>query len=373
MSSQAISVTPELSETTSKPRIPSLDGLRAISIFLVVIGHASLSFPHSGKWVNFFLQIFGNSDAGVLIFFVISGFLITTLLLQEFEKTGSIRLSNFYLRRSFRIFPAFYCYMGVVFFLWMAGNIHLTWPIFGTAAMFLRNYGSLFIHSSPTGDWFVGHTWTLAVEEQFYWLWPICLIAVKPRRAILIAAVLIALAPVLRTSEYFIFKAGREQIPILLHTRMDSLMTGALAALLYKNKRFQGLLNLLYKKKAPLFSALFIFGLSPLIAGHFHGIYLLPVGWTLENFATVIILLWAIDYSRSRIGICLNSRLLVHVGVISYSLYLWQQLFLTNLSPFPLAKFPLNIILAIIAAEISYFVIERPILIWRRRLKPTAS
>lgn len=167
MSNQALSVTPKLLETTSKPRIPSLDGLRAISIFLVVIGHVSLSFPHSGRWVNFFLQIFGNSDVGVLIFFVISGFLITTLLLQEFEKTGNICLSNFYLRRSFRIFPAFYCYMGVVFFLWMAGNIHLTWAVFGTAALFLRNYGSLFIHSFPTGDWFVGHTWTLAVEEQF--------------------------------------------------------------------------------------------------------------------------------------------------------------------------------------------------------------
>lgn len=154
---------------------------------------------------------------------------------------------------------------------------------------------------------------------------------------------------------------------------MDSLMTGALAALLYKNERFQGLLQSLYKQKIPLFSALFLFGLSPVIAGRFHGIYLLPVGWTLENFAAALILLWAIDHSSSRIGIYLNSRFLVHIGVISYSLYLWQQLFLTNLSPFSFAKFPFNIILAIIAAEISYFAIERPILVWRRKLKPTAS
>lgn len=277
------SIANQLPVPSSAHRIPSLDGLRGISIFLVLIGHSESTYSHYNRWDNFLLTIWGNSNLGVLIFFVISGFLITTLLLNEYEKTGYIKLSHFYLRRAFRIFPAFYCYLSVIFCLWMIGIIHLNWPIFGASALFLRNYGALFIHSNPSGDWFVGHTWTLAVEEQFYWLWPICLVLLKPNRASLIAALLIATAPILRTAEYFVLPATREQIPIMLHTRVDSLMVGCLIALLYKNARFQEALKILYQWQIPLVAAVFIFGLSPFLSAHFRGVYLLPIGWTLES------------------------------------------------------------------------------------------
>ena len=354
-------------------RIPSLDGLRAISILLVVIGHSELTYSHQNHWANFLLGILGNAGLGVLIFFVISGFLITTLLLREQEKSRNINIPDFYLRRAFRIFPAFYCYLGVIGILWATGIIHLNWPTFGTAALFLRNYSPPFIGSPPSGDWFVGHTWTLAVEEQFYWLWPICLLLVKPRRAVLVAVVLIILAPIIRTAEYFVLPTTRGEIPIMLHTRMDSLMAGCLIALLYKNARFQTLLQSLYRWQVPLLAAIFMFGLSPFLAAHFRGIYALPIGWTLENMSAALIVLWVIDHSRSRVGVFLNSRLLVHLGVISYSLYLWQQFFLTTQNPLSFDKFPFNLVLAVLAAEASYFIIERPMLAWRQRLKLARS
>ncbi len=364
--SPAVSVLPEPS---LKHRIPSLDGLRAISIFLVLISHSESTYPHQNRWVNFLLTIFGNGSLGVLIFFVISGFLITTLLLNEYEKTGTISLTQFYLRRAFRIFPAFYCYLSFIFGLWMIGIIHLDWLDFGAAALFLRNYGGLFIHSNSSGDWFIAQTWSLAVEEQFYWLWPVCLLFVKPQRAVLITVVLILLAPFIRTAEYFAMPATREQIPIMLHTRMDSLMTGCLIAFLYKNMRFQGLLKSLYQRHIPLLAAVFMFAISALLNNRFRGIYSLPIGWTLENISAALILLWAIDNASSKVGIFLNSRLLTHLGVISYSLYLWQQLFLTKLIPLSFDKFPFSLVLCILAAEFSYFVVERPILSWRQRLK----
>lgn len=345
-----------------------MDGLRAISILLVLLGHSSGTYEHHNHWVNFLLTIVGNADLGVLIFFVISGFLITTLLLKEHGKTGTISLPHFYLRRAFRIFPAFYCYMSVIFCLWITGVIRLTWPVFLSAALFLRDYSVVVVHSYPKGDWFVGHTWTLSVEEQFYWLWPLILILFKPRRAVAIVITLILIDPILRVGQYFTMPSTREQIPIMLHTRMDSLMFGSLIALLYTNSRFQAMLQRLYRYHLPLVAAIFMFFLSPILASHYRGIYLLPIGWPLENSGAALILLWAIDHSQSKLGALLNSRILVHIGVISYSLYLWQQLFLTKLNPLMFDVFPVNLVLALIAAEISYFFIERPTLSLRQRV-----
>jgi len=101
-------------------RLPSLDGLRALSIALVVVGHAyqgaTLLSPSTPFWL-----ISGNGALGVEIFFVISGFLITTLLLEEYEQQGTISLHNFYIRRVFRIVPALWAYLAVILLLSVLG------------------------------------------------------------------------------------------------------------------------------------------------------------------------------------------------------------------------------------------------------------
>src|SRR3954447_5010478 len=96
----------------SARHIPSLDGLRAISIFLVVLEHvATMRHATDGSTWSASLLVMGNAQIGVSIFFVISGYLITRLLLTELDETGTIRLSRFYVRRAFRILPAFYTYL----------------------------------------------------------------------------------------------------------------------------------------------------------------------------------------------------------------------------------------------------------------------
>src|SRR5437773_9697436 len=116
-------VTASLSNTPAHGRIPSLDGLRAISITLVVVAHlaGTRSFPLSAATGNFW----GLGELGVHVFFVISGFLITRLLLEETARTGRISLGNFYLRRTLRIFPPYYAFLFALAIASLAGAVTL--------------------------------------------------------------------------------------------------------------------------------------------------------------------------------------------------------------------------------------------------------
>jgi len=140
-------------------RIPSLDGVRAISITLVVMchlanwKHISLPFP----------TIYGS--LGVRIFFVLSGFLITKLLLREHERTETISLRDFYIRRAYRIFPAAAVYLLVITIIYWH---QLRWYSIAASALYVMN-----MQSYP--PWMLGHLWSLSIEEQFYLLWPFAL------------------------------------------------------------------------------------------------------------------------------------------------------------------------------------------------------
>ena len=136
----------------SSKRIPSLDGLRALAIGLVLVEHSGCAWlPHAGTF-------------GVQLFFVISGYLITRLLLEEQEKHGRINLRAFYLRRCFRIFPAAFAYIAVVSAFSPSARRDIVW-----AVSYLMSYCQ---HPSI----FVAHLWSLSVEEQFYLLWPLALV-----------------------------------------------------------------------------------------------------------------------------------------------------------------------------------------------------
>ena len=173
-------------EITAKARsIPSLDGLRAISILLVVIAHSSQNFS---PWVNLPVGTFLLfAHLGVSVFFVISGFLITSLLLKEWDATGTIGLKHFYLRRAFRIFPPFYLYLVILLVLVLAGVFHTSLRAFFFAAIYCMDY-----YLGP-GSGFVGlqHIWSLSVEEQFYLLWPAALLLLGKRKAVYLAGFLI--------------------------------------------------------------------------------------------------------------------------------------------------------------------------------------
>src|ERR1700690_1965841 len=135
-------------------RIPSLDGLRAISITLVVLSHLV-------KWKHVSLQVLETYGAlGVHIFFVLSGYLITSLLLGEYERTSTISLRDFYIRRAYRIFPAALVFLAVVIALYWR---QMHWYHAAAAVLYVANMDI----SRP---WIFGHLWSLSIEEQFYLL-----------------------------------------------------------------------------------------------------------------------------------------------------------------------------------------------------------
>jgi peptidoglycan/LPS O-acetylase OafA/YrhL len=159
-------------------RIPSLDALRAISVSLVLIGHLARA-----GYTPDVLKVYAGS--GVRMFFVISGYLITTILLNEHARTSSINLRQFYIRRAYRILPAAGVFM---LFATVAYGHELRWIDIG--AMFLY-----FINYDGGRPWMIGHLWSLGVEEQFYFIWPSALkMFYRQKVAILWGAV--ALGPI---------------------------------------------------------------------------------------------------------------------------------------------------------------------------------
>ena len=200
-------------------RIPSLDGLRALSISLVLLGHLAgtrnfPSIPELGNW-----QL-GN--LGVRVFFVISGFLITTLLLEESDRTGTVSLRQFYLRRCFRIFPAFYVFCAVLFILEQADVISLRPGDLISAVTYTINY-----HHDRA--WYTGHLWSLSVEEQFYLIWPAILLFAGVRGGLWVAALAMLIAPPLRLVMGF-WPALRPGIGETFPSVADALATGCVLA-----------------------------------------------------------------------------------------------------------------------------------------------
>jgi peptidoglycan/LPS O-acetylase OafA/YrhL len=334
--------------SVSSSRIPSFDGLRALSILLVLLGHASgtRNFPIQDMILTSYY-----ANAAVQVFFVISGFLITTLLLREREKTGAIGLKNFYVRRSYRILPAAYAYMLVataVFYV----TIRPT-----EIALAFTYLSSYVLHPS----WVMGHLWSLSVEEQFYLIWPAAM-AISTAFARRLALCTFVIDPVLRVA---LATAGRPQgtysfFPLVA----DALATGCLLAL------FQPALD----KHRGFFQwrgFLLIWGLTftlPLMAEP-HARFYLFAGMTILHVGIALCIQNAM-VMRYRL---LNATVPVWIGTISYSLYLWQEPFLNPYYRSWFTAFPANMMLALLAAIASYYGVERPILRLRDRRVPAPA
>ncbi len=222
-----------LSVKTPVHRIPSLDGLRAVSIMMVLYSHSALTdgFPRLvARLITFPL-----GETGVRFFFVISGFLITTLLVKEERTRGAISLSAFYKRRFLRILPAYYFYILIVFIVGcFATSIRCPLSTYLSAATFTTRLWGYW--GGPHGfdrSWCLIHTWSLSVEEQFYILWPTLLVFIPSglNRRRIIVSFIIGLAPLMRV--LFIHYGLNSKILIdqLFLTQADSIMFGCMLAL----------------------------------------------------------------------------------------------------------------------------------------------
>ena len=342
-------------------RIPSLDGLRAISIAMVLAEHAInavvrplTKHDYDGPW-----KALANGGLGVSTFFTISGFLITLLLLREYKKTGRISLVDFYIRRAFRIWPAFYFYIAVVFVLGKLGYLAIGHKALLAACFFVFNY------VPNVGTWWVAHSWSLSVEEQFYIFWPALLVMLGQRKAAFAAIALLAIVPAIRVTEVLMLPGKSPLITNMwqmAHTRLDSLMFGCAIALFYGDARFQRAIDIAFRLGACWIALLYLFVIAPYTTHWHSNLYQSALGYTLDSLCVSTLILWLVQHAHSIPGRVLNSRFMIHIGVISYSLYLWQQMFLAPANKTWMGHFPLNILCALVLAEFSFFAIERPFL-----------
>ena len=314
-------------------RIPSLDGLRAISVSLVLIAHASRAGHTPG-----FLAIY--AIPGVRMFFVISGYLITTILLNEHGRTSTINLREFYIRRAYRILPAAGVFMLVVSVVYWH---ELQWIHIAAMWLYLLNY-------DWTRPWMIGHLWSLGVEEQFYFLWPSALRKFYRHRVAFLWMV-VAIGPIFNVLCYYFKVPGRGfgTFPAMA----DTLATGCLLAIFSSRiPRIGGWLAL---------SMLSAVVLIPYYAGttSLRTAFELCVLWPIMNFSMAGLLLHVVR----RPYWLLNVAPVVWLGKISYSLYLWQQPFFFAAPGQPAYKLLFGVGLACL----SYYMVELPVLHLREK------
>lgn len=358
--------------------LPFLDGLRAISILLVLAFHGL--GPISIRIARTFA-----GWAGVDIFFVVSGFLITSILQQEQTDCGSFSLRRFYARRTLRIWPAYYAFLAVI-----GLTAYSNWKSIGICSIYLTNFDLALGWNVLERQ--IGHLWSLAVEEQFYLLWPFVLILagrwVLPLSLGLIAAVwswrtilLIGGASWLRLCAGF-------------DTRLDAILLGCVAAMIWARPELRAKFSrALSGNWTP--SLLVIATVASAAAlGHPSERQTLPAQlmlWDLNlplfTLLTAALLLALILHPRSRVTRFLSHPLLVWLGRLSYSLYLWHVVafkiwpkteiaFLRSAFPdwpllgFLLAHLPSEVgrlLLSVAFASTSYYLIERPFLALKKR------
>lgn len=339
-------------------RIPSLDGIRALSITLVVFNHIWISNSFQDKF-----YLFGN--LGVRIFFVISGFLITSILINELGKTSKINLKKFYLRRTFRIFPAYYFYIAVIYYFSVVFNL-CPENGFLITLTYTTNY---FFTQVPRE---LGHFWSLAVEEQFYLIFPglLALVGLSEFKKVLLA--LLFLTPALRYISVVYSQTSPEtlllQVGWYFHNNVDVIATGCLLAIwrnsFHQNKVYQHFLRLWF---SPIFFISLIILLGYYSEKNLTLFYLF--GITLMNLSIAFCIDWFITNPKSLAGKFLNLRPIQYVGVLSYSIYLWQQPF-TFYSPDKVwTHFPYNFILLILCSLFSYYIIEETFLKYRQNIE----
>ena len=294
------------------------------------------------------------------VFFVLSGFLITTLLLDEWDRRGTINLLRFYFRRALRIFPAYYFYLAVIAFAGFLGVIQLRHNDLLYGLTYTVDY------NMPSSSVFIQHAWSLAVEEQFYLLWPALLVILGRRRGLQLAVLFICISPLIRV---LVHEALPDPIKGTIRYRFgtvaDAIAVGCVLAgyraRLWAIPWYRRLVSTRWFWLVPLT----VIGLSFITSNAFQAI----VGASIMNVLIVVTVDRGMRMSDQPIGRLLNTKAFTATGVLSYSIYLWQQPFLASYQNAWWAAPPMSIGLTMLCALASYFLIERPFLALRHNIE----
>jgi peptidoglycan/LPS O-acetylase OafA/YrhL len=328
-----------------QPRIRELDGWRAVSVLLVIAGHL-VDF----RYYEFFRDFPGLqavagiwSRLGVHTFFCISGFVITRLLVSEEATQGCISPGRFYIRRVFKILPPLVVYLLAVAALSAAGIISVNRLALLKSGMFLCN-----IQNGPNCEFFVDHTWTLAIEEQFYLVFPAILILLKPawRSRLFILLTVLFLSCSLAKSLWHL------GTPVDNGGSFASIAVGVAAALT-RDPLIRFFAGFRYPSAA-IVVILVILSQVP------HTIDTVLLYKTCCPLLIALMLILSVS-RESLVGAFLRCRPMQLVGAMSYSLYLSQQLFLARGFLYLHRPTPLEMPIAlVVVAPLLYWFIERP-------------
>jgi peptidoglycan/LPS O-acetylase OafA/YrhL len=353
----------ELPGRSVLPYHPAFDGVRAVSVLAVMAFHASLPWARGG-----FL--------GVDVFFVLSGFLITTLLVGEHAERGHVRLRHFWMRRALRLFPALLVLIAVhLLWTWSLdfapGQLRIVTRESIATLLYVSNWAQIWGWLNPMGTF--GHTWSLAIEEQFYILWPLVLLfllGTLSRTGTMFAVGGLAFASLLLRATLYDGTATLSRVTHGSDTRAETLLIGCLLALLLRYRALE-------IPPRPAFASLLALPGALALVWFFSSVtnqteWLPRGGFTLVALSAAMLLLGLQLSRESPMARALSWGPLVAIGRISYGLYLWHWPIFVILAPKDpsapaIAETAIQFAATFIAATLSWFLVERPALAWKAR------
>lgn len=336
-------------------RIPQLDGVRGVAILVVMFHNISPKYPlfHSDK-------LFSDGWMGVDLFFVLSGLLITGVLLDTKQSAGYFK--NFYVRRCLRIWPLYYSLLFFMFVVVRFLNTSEYQVVVQTSSpwwafpLFLQNF-LLPISTNAAGP--LGVTWSLAIEEQFYVVWPLIVRFCSPAQLRRLALAELCVSPALR----YYLSLHRVDLYTNIFCRLDGLMAGALLALLIRSESF-------VPSKMLKRAWILLFVVAPLafLTEAFH------LRWIVFSFtalASVAFVYVSMFSERKWLRTVMTNRFLIYTGTISYGLYLLHKIpfgmvQVLHLDRYPNLLLPTIFVASYALAALSWNLLEKPFLSLKR-------
>ena len=341
----------QLHQRMSSTHLPALDGLRFVAVFLVIVYHLGFDNVPGGN--------------GVMLFFVLSGFLITWLMLKENEATGTISLKGFFKRRVLRIFPAFYAYALLTLGFLIVTGRNVPWAHAVSSLLYFSNYFIAFNQDSNNA---FSHTWSLAIEEQFYLFFPLLfLLFCRNLKHLKIAIVGLILATwIWRVVLVFGFTASGGYIYSAFDTRLDNLLVGCLLAVILREHSLERLWSVLLRNTLIPVATVMLLAVS-IYFSLGSVVYKSTVGFAVEPILMAVFITQMMAFSATSVWRWLEWKGVKFLGLLSYSLYLYQQLttsfvadHMAEYSAF--IRITTAIAMTIFAAAVSYYLVEMPFL-----------
>jgi len=348
---------PTLEAGLASRRIPGLDGMRAVGSFFVVGYHYGLPFVPGG-W-------------GVLNFLVLSGFLITWLLLAEEDRKGSVALGAFYVRRTRHIVPAFMVFMIVTGAALLTFGKRIIWPQVITAFLFVVNYYQGLFGDPNTA---FSHTWALALELQFYFLWPLLFLMLRRDRRRLAGALLVLIAAIAayRSLMWLGGVVPQGYVYEAFDMRADHLLLGCLVAVLLRTGSMPSVVAVATAGPWMPLLSMGLIAVSAACEKQWGVDYRNTLGFIVNPILLMTLQLQMIAFATTRLWRWIEWSWVRYLGTISYSVYLYQQVVVDPVKhrlaflPAPL-QFLGTLAMVYAVSSAAYYLVEKPLRGARRK------